>query len=207
MKGQHAPRVAAWMLAHMVPAAHDEALEGDLLEELRAGRGSSWYRRQVLGIIATAWRREFLGRRMVLLFAALWSTLAPGWLALAHTKNLLHILATVHRFDFPWSVICPVPVLLFLPLAFVWAGLFLSAGWNRAITRQSSMPRLRQGFARGSLILMPVWMAAVALRALLAPNSGLDTILVCAPFFVATLCATWDVSRESNFAKADGWTD
>ena len=45
------PTIATWMLKHLVLGNRNEALEGDLLEELHQRRSASWYWRQVLRAI------------------------------------------------------------------------------------------------------------------------------------------------------------
>jgi len=198
MSPKQAPIVAAWMVQHLVPGDSNEALEGDLLEELGSGRSSSWYRRQVFGILAVAWRREIVDHRAAFLFATPWSMLAPVWMELAHTKHFLDLVAPVQQLDWPWSAICPVPLRLSLLLVFLWTGVLLFFCCTRSRTKHSNLRPFRQGFARGTLILMPVWLATVALCALLSPNSARPTFFVCVPFFIATLCAIWGVSRECN---------
>lgn len=46
MKSQRPPLLATWML-RLAAGRHSEALEGDLLEGWRGGRGGAWYWRQV----------------------------------------------------------------------------------------------------------------------------------------------------------------
>jgi hypothetical protein len=43
------------MLEHLAPAARDEALGGDLLEEFRRGRSEGWYWWQVLSACGLGW--------------------------------------------------------------------------------------------------------------------------------------------------------
>src|SRR5512147_630395 len=47
MNSGHAPRLAQALLRRFVKAGYAESLEGDLLEELAAGRTKLWYWRQV----------------------------------------------------------------------------------------------------------------------------------------------------------------
>jgi hypothetical protein len=46
------PRLPAWMLEHLNAGNSNEALAGDLVEEVRCGRSAVWYWRQVLGALA-----------------------------------------------------------------------------------------------------------------------------------------------------------
>jgi len=56
------PALANWMLDHLTPAGHEDALAGDLLEEFRAGRSAAWYWRQVLGALLFEWIKHFRKR-------------------------------------------------------------------------------------------------------------------------------------------------
>ena len=192
------PPVATWMLEHLVPGNLTEALTGDLLEELRSGRSSSWYWRQVLCIIAIAWRREISVHRMAFLFAAFWSILAIPWMALTHATSFRDLVAIVRQMDWPWSAFCPILVQVLPLLAFIWVGLLLSIALNAAITKHFSLRRFREGFVRSALIFMPVWLVAAFLKLLLPPNPWVTTIFICLPFFVTTLCALWGMSRPDN---------
>lgn len=57
------PALANWMLDHLTPAGHDDALAGDLLEEYRAGRSVAWYWRQVLGALLFEWIKHVRKRK------------------------------------------------------------------------------------------------------------------------------------------------
>lgn len=198
MSPKQPPSLAAWMLGRLVPGKLNEALEGDLLEELRLGRSSMWYWRQVLCIVAIAWRREIFDHRMAFLFAALWSMLAPAWLALSHAKNFHNLVATARQFGWPWSAICPVLLQLSPLLAFLWTGLLLSFTWNTKITKNFGLRPFRQGFVLSTQIFLPVWLVSAALKGLVPPDFRLTALFVCLPFFVTTLCAIWGPSHERN---------
>src|SRR6478752_1207696 len=70
---------ATWMLEHLALGDSVEALGGDLLEEFRAGRSDVWYWRQVLVACAVSWLESLRTRTPLLVFALLWSMLAPAW--------------------------------------------------------------------------------------------------------------------------------
>jgi hypothetical protein len=199
---KQAPILAAWMLDRLVPGGLNEALEGDLLEELASGRSHSWYWRQVSSAIAVAWRSEISGHRRALMFAALWSMLAPTWLELAHTRAFSNLAAITQQLDWPWSAICPVLLQLSLLHAFLWTGFLLFLGWNRFVTKGFNVQRLCLGLARGTFVLLPVWLATVFVNAFLFSNSWLATVSLCFPFFVAMLCAIWGLPRERACAKS-----
>ncbi len=77
MKQKNPPMFARWMLAHLMPGEANDALAGDLQEELCAGRSAAWCWRQVLGAIAIRYVRELRVHRTTLLFAIPWRILTP----------------------------------------------------------------------------------------------------------------------------------
>jgi hypothetical protein len=196
MSATRAPKLAAWMLEHLVPGGRNEALEGDLLEELCAGRSLGWYWRQVFGSVAAAWQWEISNHRSALVFAAVWSMLAPIWMAVVHTRGFVEMAAGARRLAWPWSVVCPVGLWMSLLMAFLWTGLLLFSWWARLSSRRFNPRSFGWGFARGSLILMPVWLATVLLNALLRADSWVVALSGFFPFFVATLCGVWSVMRS-----------
>jgi len=120
------PRLATWMLLHLMPGDHDEALPGDLLESFHAGRSSAWYCRQVLAALAAQWIRSFFRHRAVLVFAAAWATLSPAWRLLVtrlyHTGNLI---GPVWRLPWPWSTVCIFGLTTAEDVLFIWTGVLI----------------------------------------------------------------------------------
>jgi len=203
MSPKRAPRLAAWMLDHLVPGDRNEALEGDLLEELSSGRSSGWYRRQVFSNLAAAWRRELTDHRRALLFATAWSMLAPVWMALVHTRGFGAMAAGTRRLEWPWSVVCPVALWMSVLMGFLWTGLLLFSWWSRSGITHFATRTFGWGFVRGTLFLMPVWLATVLLNLVLQANFWVAVISSCFPFFVAMLCGVWDVSGNVDVRRAD----
>jgi len=55
------PKAAMWLLRHVRPGSHNQALTGDLLEQFREGRSRGWFWKQVLiamavGVLGEVWR-------------------------------------------------------------------------------------------------------------------------------------------------------
>jgi hypothetical protein len=71
--------LASWMLEHLTFGPRNEALSGDLLEELRYGRSGRWYWHQVLTAIGIGLWKKTRECAVPLVFAAGWSTLYPLW--------------------------------------------------------------------------------------------------------------------------------
>jgi hypothetical protein len=79
VKAVEPPPFARWVLEHCVPGGGNDAMAGDLVEQLRAGRTRGWYRRQVLGALALGWARDLGDDRALVVFALLWSVFEPAW--------------------------------------------------------------------------------------------------------------------------------
>jgi len=79
MKGTAPPSFATWMLEHCTYGDCNEALAGDLLEGYSAGLSDGWYCRQVFAACAVSWTEAISTRKSMLIFALLWSMLAPAW--------------------------------------------------------------------------------------------------------------------------------
>jgi non-heme chloroperoxidase len=75
----HSVVLATWMLEHLAFGSDNEALSGDLLEELQLGRSALWYWRQVLAVIAI--QACCAARRLAVpvAFSAGWAMLYPAW--------------------------------------------------------------------------------------------------------------------------------
>ena len=73
------PQIAVWMLEHMTSGVRDEALAGDLLEVFRRGRSDGWYWRQAFGACVVSWFESLRARASMLVFAILWTIMAPAW--------------------------------------------------------------------------------------------------------------------------------
>src|SRR5579863_8843545 len=115
------PLIALWILERLSPAERDEALAGDLLEEFQSGRSNGWFWRQALAAWAGAWGRYIARRRSLLLFALLWSTLAPAWTAVI--DRIEQAARTVaNRMETPLSELPTLMLWLSLQLLFLWAG-------------------------------------------------------------------------------------
>src|SRR4029077_19914803 len=68
MHRREPPPQATWMLEHLTSGTRNEALAGDLLEELRAGRTNAWYWRQALSACAVSWSKSLAVRGPMLSF-------------------------------------------------------------------------------------------------------------------------------------------
>lgn len=209
MRQTEPPPIATWLLRHCAPGPRNEALAGDLLEEFRSGRSATWYWRQTLTAIAAACLREVASRAGMLLFAALWSMMAPAWLFFVfRIETQTNFSGPIWRLPWPWSTICIFALLIAESLIFIWAGMLVYVLTKGALSRTFSFRQL----SRGSLLSLPIFMAVSGVMlalSMLLPSLGhsfnpdtltplgqitdlrLWAVLVRIPYLLALICALW----------------
>lgn len=170
MRRTEAPRFATWILEHGIPGDYDEALAGDLLEEFRSGRSEGWFWRQVLGAWLVGWLKYLSMRRSLLIFAVLWSTLAPAWAT---------IVDSIDPFD-PDVTIGPLFRMFCLWVAlnagFIWTGMFLFVCVHNRISGGFRISKLCRAFVLAPLLFLPVYFATFVIVNLFAyPGFVIDT--------------------------------
>jgi hypothetical protein len=117
---------ATCILEHLIPGRYREALAGDLLQEHRDGRSVGWYWRQILTAITIGWFRAVFSQRAVLVFALLWSVLAPGWnVWIEKADRDLSLSSSLWKLDWPWSLLCSVGVYVSAGMVFVLCGVLI----------------------------------------------------------------------------------
>ena len=218
MRRTEPPPLAAWMLEHGRPEDSDEALAGDLLESFRSGRSEGWYWRQALAACAVSWSRSLRGRAPLLVFALLWSMLAPAWEVFIDSIQSAPNLIRIWPYFGPVWFIPAAAGWLVLNSIFLWAGILvfmLAHGNSRGILRGKT---LRRAFLLASLIFMPAygltfvwgnlyWYSVLAEAKLPATTLGQITdlrILANAmrlPYFIALVCALWNSMPRSKRAS------
>ena len=118
--------VATWILQRLTFGSPNDALLGDLLEELRDGRSANWYWRQVLCAIGIRLLNRFRGLALPLVFSIAWSLLYPAWsfaiLKLLSTSAELERWAAI---DWPYSTALRGIAEVIPAVAFLWLGFFL----------------------------------------------------------------------------------
>ena len=120
-----ATRIATWFLEHLTAGTHREALSGDLLEELRAGRTRHWHRRQVLTAIGIELWERLRDRTQPIVFSAGWSTLYPIWQFLAHGRLSQASADRWISLPWPYSSCAEIASGVAPAITFVWLGLLL----------------------------------------------------------------------------------
>ncbi|MGB7266143.1 MAG: hypothetical protein WBC92_11570 [Terracidiphilus sp.] len=227
---QEPPPLATWMLEHLASGDRDEALSGDLLEQFRAGRGGGWYWQQVLAACAVSWSNSLSARGSALLFALLWSALAPAWHA------AIEGIKSPPGIEHGWSMLGPLMLLLALAAwtvlhaAFLWAGILVYQLAHMALKKPLRAAVMRRALWMAAIVLPPVAFVVFVLAALyrcsvpgLAHAKLADTSwgqiadlriyadLIRIPYFVALLAALWGTisqpAREQRCRNADSLVD
>jgi hypothetical protein len=126
MKQKWMVDLATWILEHLTYGTHKQALVGDLLEELRRGRSTRWYWRQVLSAIGVELSRRPRDYALTLIFSAAWSTLYPFWW---HLIGRSHLPQTIPErwaaLDWPYSGALALFCGVTPAVTFIWLGIFV----------------------------------------------------------------------------------
>jgi hypothetical protein len=223
VKPNEPPRVAQWLLQHGMPPGRDDALAGDLLEEYRAGRSSGWFWQQVLSAIGIGWMRVLGARGMLLLFAALWSSLAPAWNALVDQfVRRPNPSEQFWRMDAPFAGLGSFGQWLLLNTSFLWAGILLYFVSHTSFAKSFS----RKDVVRAFLSAAPIFLLAyfgtfVAMNLLFYPGPTLPrrtmtplgeifdlragALALRVPYFITLLCALWEARPRFVFGSRDAF--
>jgi len=215
MRRREPPPLATWMVEHGRPEQSDEALAGDLLEGFRSGRSDGWYWRQALAACAVSWSQSLRARAPMLVFAVLWSMLAPAWKVFTDGVESAPFLDRIWPYFGPVWAIPAVAGWLVLNSIFLWIGIlafFLAHLSNREVFQ---IKKLRRAFLLASLIFLPaygltfVWgnlywyslfadakISATPLGQIMDVRILADAIRL--PYFIALVCALWNAIPQSK---------
>lgn len=104
MKPMESVPLATWMLEHFTPKPYNEALSGDLLQELRSGRPVGWYWRQVLSAIGVGFLTKARDCAPPAIFSIGWSMFYPAWqLSLWRNQFTPSVFDRWSSLDWPYS--------------------------------------------------------------------------------------------------------
>jgi hypothetical protein len=122
MKSARLVAFGTWMVDHFTFGLTNQALSGDLLEEMQSGRPVAWYWRQVCSAVATGLLRRLSDLTLPLIYCAAWTLLYPVWNLLS--KVVLVRVAPLGLTEFAWpkSELVPICYGIVPALAFVWLG-------------------------------------------------------------------------------------
>ena len=220
MRRREPPSLATWMLEHLAPGGRDEALGGDLLEEFRQGRSEGWYWWQVLSACGVGWLRSLGTCGPLLVFAFLWSVLAPAWNVVC---DRIADGAGVNRLWQVFGGFWIFPALagwIALHSAFVWCGMLIFIAAHGGFRKRLDGEGVRRGFLLAPLILVPLygvmalivglyWYSDFAQASLTATPLGeiadfrvlADVVRI--PYLVALLAALWGAIPQRQGRPAE----
>jgi amino acid transporter len=193
-------------------------LAGDLLEEFHSGRSAAWYWRQTLTAIAAGLFRHVVSHVGVLLFAALWSILAPSWFVFAYgVENNSGFLGQMWQMNFPWSTLCVLIVTLAVDLTFIWAGMALFLIPYQATTKRLSVRRIRRSLWLSVVAYIAASAGIFGLLSFLPPTHGIDqrtltplnavvdtrlwAMAIRWPSFLTLVCALWNAPQPLDAGR------
>jgi hypothetical protein len=189
------PPLATWILEHCIPGQRDQALTGDLLEAFQQGRSNRWYWRQTLAAFAVGWAKYLGDRAPLIVFALMWSMLAPAWVA---------IVDRVQNSNLAWPV--SVAAWLALNLAFLWTGMLLFAAFHRRVSVALNTKKLKRACAMAAAIFLPAYFVTFILMNLFSwPGIGIDWRLF-NPLDEITDFALWAVALRFPYLVTILWS-
>jgi hypothetical protein len=219
------PRIAMWMLTHLTPSGHDEALAGDLLESFRAGRSSAWYCRQVLAALVIRWMGYLFRQGTVVIFAAAWAMISPAWrLVITRLHHSGNLFGPMWRLPWPWSTVCSFGLSTVEGLLFIWTGALLGLILIRSCLGNAKNWRIGRAFVLSAVSYILAFVCLVAVSLIAAPyptvrgvdwrtltlsgvitDFGMWTNLLRLPYIAGTACALWGAvpTRERNIKLAE----
>lgn len=122
MKSTRGVAVGTWMVDHLTFGMTNQALAGDLLEEMENGRSAAWYWRQVCSAIATGLLSRLGDLMLPLIYCAVWTLLYPVWNLMSKAVLVRSVPPGLSGFDWPKSALVPICYGMVPALAFVWLG-------------------------------------------------------------------------------------
>jgi hypothetical protein len=146
--------LATWLVEHLTFGLDNNALSGDLLEELQLGRSAAWYWRQVCSAIAAGVLSRLRDYVLPLTFCAGWSSLYPCWSFFTRTA-LAHTMPNDWGAPpWPWSSLLPLGYGMVPAIVFVWLGFLVYVLSLPEIFHQLTAHRLVWGLSASLNVLL-----------------------------------------------------
>jgi non-heme chloroperoxidase len=125
MRSINSVALATWMLEHLAFGSDNEALCGDLLEELQLGRSAAWYWHQVLAAIGI--RACCAARKLAVpvAFSAGWAMLYPAWRFVTRVSGVYMGSDQGTWFTWPSSALMQIGYGVVPGVLFVWVGFLI----------------------------------------------------------------------------------
>ena len=206
------PSTATWVLEHLTPGPLDEALAGDLLEGFRSGRSEGWYWRQTLAACAVAWLNNLRAHGSLLVFAFLWSMLAPAWIAIVDKAE--------YALNAAWfeGLLSSIAVFLFSNFSFIGAGVIFYLASHLRVARTLRGREIKLIFGLTAPLFLVFYLVTFLLMNLYAfPGAVVNVrtitpwgaiadfrmwaMAVRIPYLLTLLCALWRVAPRLSGVK------
>ena len=160
MKAGTMVALAIWCLEHLTFGCDQEALCGDLLEELQRGRSTGWLWREVLTAIGIRAYQATKPYVLPLVFSAGWSALYPAWRLLAASR--FSAAKPDYRVAWPYSSFQEIAQGVGPAVTFVWLGFLVFLLLRRETISQLSSFRLFQGLSASLDVLFLATLGLIA---------------------------------------------
>jgi hypothetical protein len=162
MNRREPPPIAVWMLEHLTSGERDEALAGDLLEAFQAGRSNAWYWRQVFDACVVSWFESLRARASMLVFALLWTIMAPAWNVLCQKLESGKFSTTfvnelISKLGGPVWLFAALPSWIILHAVFLWGGLLIFSLLHTRTAGSLYRDKYKRAFLISPLIFTPVY--------------------------------------------------
>jgi|GEM_PF-554618 len=162
MTRREPPQIAAWMLEHMTSGVRDEALAGDLLEVFHRGRSDGWYWRQALGACVVSWFESLHARASMLVFAILWTIMAPAWNVLCQNVesgklSTNFVSELISKLGGPLWLIAALIGWIVIHAVFLWGGLLIFSVAHTRTGGSLYRDKYKRAFVVAPVIFVPVY--------------------------------------------------
>lgn len=193
----HPPLLATWLLEHLIRREDNEALAGDLLEEVGQGRSVTWYWYQVFVAILAALSKELRTRWITILFAVIVSVVVSY-------KQIWHSFEFERLFS--WGIRLPWPASFVFTIA-LWSAteglvfVVAFAAYLGAI-RRFNLHNFSKGAWLARVLLSLGNLALSWLWVLHPPVVLFFTVIWRLPLFFSLVLATWVVRPNALHSES-----
>ena len=181
-------RLAAALLERIARRRYAEAIAGDLLEELRAGRTNAWFWRELLQVIVMQGVSAARTVAGPVVFSLAWSLLYPVWQGIWWRSPLARgVFDRWSRLDWPASALLLLGGGLVPVMTFLWLGIFVYLLMRTEAPAELSPVRVAAGLSLSLSVLLVVSMGLLSVNT--APDAHVQpmgwVVFYGAPYRVA----------------------
>ena len=154
MRATRTTALGMWMLERLSIGAANEALAGDLLEQLHHGRTIAWFWEQVATAIAMAAAKRTADLAPAAAFSAAWSLLYPAWQRMSGGWLPREIPESWQALAWPRPALIELACGVLPAVAFVWLGILLYLVVRRGMLLGQSPLRILGGLSASLNVLL-----------------------------------------------------